>query len=102
MLIDYLSGIGEKLIAESLYRFAEGLISVNDLRNQINAVELPDHVIDWEAAWSYLATALWDSSKSLNDREERMADAMRDYAKSEMQLSEFKEEVDLIFRDPSE
>lgn len=102
MLIDHFSGIGERSIAESLFRFADGIISVNDLRNQLNTVEVPDHVIDWEAAWSYLGTALWECSKSPNDWEDRVASAMRDYAKSEMKLAEFKQEVDLLFRDPSE
>lgn len=70
--------------------------------SQTNTVELPNHVVDWEAAWSYLGTALWDCSKSPDDWENRVASAMRDYAKSEMELSEFKEEIDLLFRDPSE
>jgi len=102
VLIDHFSGIGEKSIAESLFRFADGIISVNDLRNQLNTVELPDHVPDWEAAWSYLGEILQGCAESSNDWEDRLASAMCDYAKGELPLHEFKEEVNLIFRDPSE
>jgi len=64
--------------------------------------DLPEHVIDWEAAWNHLGETIQGCAESSTDWEDRLASAMQDYAKGEMFLLEFKEEVDLIFRDPSE
>lgn len=103
ILTDFIDGDpGAKHISKAMRRYGEGLISPNDFRNQLSEIDLPEHVIDWEGAWSHLGETLQGCAKSSNDWEDRLAKAMLDYSKSEMTLSEFKEEVDLIFRDFSE
>jgi hypothetical protein len=70
--------------------------------SQAYPVDLPAHVIDWEAAWNHLGETLHGCAESSTDWEDRLASAMLDYSKSELNIYEFKEEVDLIFRDPTE
>ena len=58
--------------------------------------------IDLETAWNCLGEILHGCAESSTDWEDRLATAMLDYQKGEMTLAEFKEEIDLIFRDPTE
>lgn len=90
-------------IAIVLDGFSGALRSLNESAPSHRNSDLPTaYVIDWEAAWNHLGETIQGCSENSNDWECRVSDAMSDYAKSEMTLDEFKEEIDLIFRDPTE